>query len=100
MKIEIEVLDKNIHNALSGPHSRYWTNECSWDDVTWEGYVIDSEEESAPIIELDQSSVRKALEIMGKEFPNLLARLVLGETDGVDGDSLLQLMAFGELKYG
>jgi hypothetical protein len=100
MKITIEIPDEHIHDTLLYPHYNYWTNECKWDSVTCTGYVIDVEEDDEPIIELDASDLVKAFDILHKQYPKTFARFLSGDTDGVDGDSLLQLMAFGELKYG
>lgn len=99
MKITIELQDKNIHNALERPHSRYWTNECYWDPSTCTGNVIDRLEDNEPKIFLNSESIGKAFDVMYKEYPMCFARFMAGEIDGVDGDTLLQLMAFGERKY-
>ncbi len=58
------------------------------------------EDENQPRIKLNKKKLSNALLVMYNKHPHIFARLKSGDWDGVDGDSLLQLMAFGELKYG
>ena len=103
MKITIEVPDTYINIALSEPHSRYWASEARWDTVRRKGYVIERETNTRH--DFGQLSIANALIKMSQGGPSLrvgpalLGRLCVGDTDGPDGDKLLQLAALGELRY-
>jgi len=99
MKLTIEFNIENVHNALSGPHSRSWTNDCYWDPHTCTGYVVDYLDENEPEIELNMEKLEDGLIAMQKTNPYAFGRVISGNSDGVDGDTLLQCMAFGERKY-
>lgn len=103
MRVTIEIPDSHIDNALAEPCSRYWADEALWDTTTHTGYVVERENGDGPKRirhELDSGRVSRAVQLLVTESPLLLCRLCADGTDGPDGDALLQLMAFGELRYG
>lgn len=95
MKLTIEVPDEHINGALAAPHSRYWADSAQWDPTKRSG----KNGQHAPI-ELNSHALKTALCLMATVCPRHFSRLMAGEYDGVTGDILLQLMAFGELRYG
>jgi hypothetical protein len=97
MKICVEVPIENIYNALDAPHSRYWAKAYRWEEGMDLGHVYDRIDEKG--YELHSENLRSGLELMAKNSPMQFARLVAGDQDGPVGDTLLQYMAFGELKY-
>ncbi len=98
MKIEIEVKDEHINGALAAPHSRYWAQDCEWTPGELQGFVVAQDDPA--VYGLDELRLRSALIQMAAQMPKSFAMLSSGNYDGVVGDSLLQLMAFGELRYG
>lgn len=106
MKITIEVPDAAIDAALAAPHSRYWAKKASWHRYPEgaEGFVLEHSDlgrtGKPERIMLGSSKLKAALTKMAETQPARFARVKANEADGVDGDILLQLMAFGEVKYG
>lgn len=104
MKVTIEINEKNVNDTLASCHSRYWADECDWDPQTNTGYVIERENGDGPKRirhDLNAASVERAVQAMaGGIRTDVLGRILANDTDGPDGDILLQLMAFGALPYG
>jgi hypothetical protein len=98
MKIKIDIPDKHINGALAEPRSRYWASEAKWDPEEREGYAI--ERESGERHQLGSSKLQAALIHLAERRPTDLAALLSGNYDGETGDILLQLMAFGEVRFG
>lgn len=100
MKITVDVPNAHIDNALAGPASHYWANEAAWTRYPDgpEGYVV---EDGIPPARhtLGSAKLKTALTKMADEFPARFGRIKSGDSDALDGDVLLQLMAFGEVKY-
>lgn len=96
MQITINVPDANIQSVLYRPHSAYWALELQWNGVN--GFVLEHEGERRT--ELDREKLRSALIVMAQSHSHQFACVIAGDGDGVTGDTLLQLMAFGELVYG
>jgi hypothetical protein len=99
MQITIHVPDEHINNALRAPHSRYWASAASWDPATKQGHVVDTRDNGS-IHELDAEDLARALIRMVALKPLQVVALAGGVYDGITGDTLLQLMAFNELRYG
>lgn len=106
MNVAIEIPDTHIDNALEAPHSRYWADEAGWDRVARTGYVVERENGDGPKRirhEFGAAQIERALQLMvgGKTGTALtFANIITDNTDGPDGDVLLQLAALGELRYG
>lgn len=101
MQITINVPDEHINGALAEPHSRYWAREAGWDPETSAGFVYEPQDNGADARHvLNAAKLEKALWGMAEKYPRQFARLISGDYDGSTGDVLLQLMAFGELRYG
>lgn len=99
MKIRIEVPNAHIDGALAEPHSRYWASEARWVPRGLVGHVVDAED-CGKRYALNASKLKKALEVMAEKYPLPFAKLKSGDYDGPIGDLLLQLIAFGEVRYG
>lgn len=102
MKIQIEIPDQNIDNALAAPHSRYWASEAGWDPKGRTGYVVDA---LAAVgeprrYEFAADAIVRALQVMGEFGLAAFGHVCDDRADGPDGDTLLQYTVFGELKYG
>lgn len=105
MQITIKVPDEHIHGALAAPHSRYWALSGSWNTVTCKGCVVEAHEggdrrADSKAYDVNRLRLAEALRLMAEQYPTQFARLLSGEYDGVTGDTLLQFMTFGELRYG
>lgn len=106
MKIQIEVPNEHIDAALAEPNSRYWASEAVWKivDGSHEGYLVRKhladDHLGPPRIELDDRKLETALVLMASNHARNFGKLMTGCCDGETGDVLLQLMAFGEVKYG
>ncbi len=99
MKITIEIPDENIHGALAGPHSGYWAKSCEWDPATCSGIVV--AHDCSDVVAMTPEKLQNALLLMSQHCPRHFSNLLAsGLYDGVTGDLLLQLIAFGELRYG
>lgn len=105
MRITIEVPDEHIDGALAEPSSLYWALEASWRryNDSPEGWVLErggAADGAAERHLLGAARLKKALGLMYHVRPVQFAKLASGQYDGETGDLLLQLMAFGEMKYG
>lgn len=102
MKLAIEIHDENIDGALAEPASRYWASEAEWRGAPLScGFVKEIIEGGKPMRHvLTPEKLQGALVKMAEKHPKHFERLWLGTYDGETGDVLLQLMAFGEVKYG
>ncbi len=98
MKITIEVPDAHINAALASPISRAWATEAQWYPETRDGYVVECD--GAQRYVLNASNLRAALELMAARYPNGFRYLLSNDYGGTTGNLLLQLMAFGEERYG
>lgn len=102
MKITIEVPDTTIDAALESPHSRYWASEAVWSHGPdgREGYVVErhgSFEGKPERHTLGASKLKTALAFMATHYPRQFGKLMSATWGGETG---LQLMAFGEVRYG
>lgn len=70
----------------------------------WEGTfeleVYDVEEPKVLLGTVTQASMKKAWEILGKEYPHVLSALLNDTADATDGDVLFQLATMGEYRFG
>lgn len=104
MKFTFEVPNQLILDALETARCTYWgtISKLHIDDfgriyVT----VLESIDGSEPITHIkDDNDVMRALEAAVLHCPVTFGRLITGQSDGLDGDTLLQFICFGELKYG
>lgn len=105
MQITIKVPDEHINGALAAPHSRYWALSGTWDARTAKGCVVEACEggerrADSKAYDLNRLKLAEGLRLMSEKTPTQFARLLGGGYDGSTGDTLLQFMAFGELRYG
>lgn len=102
MKITIEVPDVQINAALESPNAKYWATSASWSPTYRSGFVVEmhGKDGKSERHTLGIARLKAALAHMAVHRPDDLARLLDGTWDGETGDLLLQLMAFGEVRYG
>lgn len=98
MRITIDVPDEVIDDVLCEPHARYWCREASWSAHFHVGACVDGE--TGAKFPLNRTVLKRALSLMATHHSRSFARLLSASWDGETGDILLQLMAFGEVRYG
>ena len=113
MKLEVTIPTKAVFDAvLSGAEGgiQYWARVVSLWTPARSGSPDESETDLrlvCDLIEHDSAepiSLREqwatGLRLMAERYPRKFAELVDGTGDATTGDVLIQLAAFGELKYG
>ncbi len=63
-------------------------------------YVGEGYEAAGPPISLTDANIKRGLDLLQKKHAKAWARVVTSDGDALDGDMMLQLMAFGEVVYG
>lgn len=97
----IEISDDNIRGALTQPSSSYWAKSCDleFQNGTFSGYVVESDSGETHV--LGDTKLARGIAAFAKlDDREHFGRLLDGSYDGGTGDILLQLIAFGEIKYG
>lgn len=86
--------------CLLGAHSRYWAKRLTWDGRR--GSVIEHNDGESPPIRhsLSLRKIEKGLAALGQKYPHHLGQIMAEEWDGETGAMLLQMVVFGEIKYG
>ncbi len=64
-----------------------------------DGALVVVEEDTGKKFVIDQFAVYSALTAIGRMYPGHMISMIRGETDALTGDVLIQVAAFGEIKY-
>ncbi len=127
MKVELEVSDETIANcicsAVESASIGYWLNRKHPVEFIGEGnpplgsifmdyrmyyapiqegsmvFYENDETEEGKRIELKRADFEKALHLMGDIAPTRLAEILADDTDSVTADILIQIAAFGKIRY-
>lgn len=120
-KIEIsrDLIGECIQNAyvsywfefdrVQSPYGYEYDENVSYD--TWIQKVLQSDEAIVWCLEHEEynkttmrtfhrEDIQDALQIMSKTHPEYLGNIIKGDTYDIEGDVLLQLAIFGQVKYG
>lgn len=111
LKLEIEVPDECIVNALDNADIGYWATikkGCrSHAELLKGNQTAIVEESEGPHDDSDVSvhtltgaKVRQGLKIMAEKYPHQFKYVMADDTDAESGDVLVQCSLFGELVYG
>lgn len=78
-----------------------------WDNPEWSMPVYDVEyagddysDLGEPLGILSYASCQKAFDLLAKDYPDVLARIVSEDSDALDADVFFQLAVMGEVVYG
>lgn len=99
MKIEIKLTDDWVRDLLGGAYIAYWAKVLSWNRKTLR---IKLKVEDGTVAVITKKDIVAGLGKMAqdKDAARHLASIVSDSTDAYTGDAVIQMAAFGELKYG
>lgn len=99
MKITIEVPSKVVIDCMNNAGSRYWARDLTWNGT--KGHVTEHGGEGLNHRHsISLRRIKKGLALLAAKNPSRFAELTRQDYDAETGDILLQLMVFGEVKYG
>ncbi len=100
MQITIQIDDSKIDAALEDVHARYWCSYLTWINGHGAARELEGKDGKPVMHRFDRAKIAQTLTSMLEAGKPVALRVIRGETDGNDRDCFLQLIVFGELKYG
>jgi hypothetical protein len=102
MNVKIQIPDAHIDQALKEANTRYWAASAVWDVTDRTGWVIErgtGDAPEGPRHIYGSWKIQEALVKLGNAGNPLFWSLLMGKTDPDDGDKLLQMVLFGEVRH-
>jgi hypothetical protein len=105
MRVQIEIPDVNVHNAIRGARMPWSNGTCGRSEFlsqTWKTSftvheVGDGETDVNHTVTI--SRINKAIKLMAQNSPEHFGYLMANRSDSETGDLLIQYACFGEIKY-
>lgn len=98
MKIELEISDDIIRNAIGGAAVSYWCDVGRWNRDAIVLVFKEHDAGSKPIT-LMRGDFQRGLVALAAKYPHHFKDLIAETGDACTGDILIQCAAFGEERY-